>query len=88
MHMRICQVIAAKHHLDMKLKNTEPGPTAALVSIDILCLHFIQLLTPHIYSSQVLSRPLSATIRLWDKLLISTDVWRSTKKGRQVREPP
>lgn len=48
--------------------------------------YFIQHLIPHVYSSQVLSRPLSATIRLWDKQLISTDIWRSTKEGQQVGE--
>jgi len=71
MHTLISHLIAAKHRLDEKIKNTQPGATAALVSIHILCLYFIQHLTPHVYSSQVLTTLLSATIRLWDKQLIS-----------------
>lgn len=50
----IGQLTAAKHRLDMKLKNKQPGVSAALVSIDILCLYFIQHLIPRIYSSHVL----------------------------------
>lgn len=84
--MLIGQLTPAKHHLDMKLKNKQPGVSAALVSIDILCLYFIQHLIPRIYSSHVLWRPLSAIIRLWDKQLISTDTG-STKEGCRWTTP-
>lgn len=46
MYVLISQLTAAKHCLDMKLKNTQPGATAALDSIDISCLYSFNISFP------------------------------------------